>query len=59
LISWIYAPLVPVSYLVTKAVFIREETDREQRVVNEEILKQLFSAPVLFGEALVVMAVRT
>lgn len=57
-ISWLYLPLVPFAYLVSRVVFAREERDSRQREVNAQILRQMFSVPVLFGEALVIRAVR-
>lgn len=57
-ISWAYIVLVPLSYLVTLAVFHREVKDAAQRRRNREILRQLFSIAVLFGETLIIKAVR-
>jgi SAM-dependent methyltransferase len=57
-ISWAYAPLVPLAYLVTRHVFHREEKDPGQRERNREILRRMFSRDVLFGETLIVKAVR-
>jgi SAM-dependent methyltransferase len=58
LISWIYAPAVPPAWLVTAGVLRREEKDAEQRGRNREILRQMFSKAVLFGETLIVEAER-
>ena len=58
-ISWLYALLVPLCAVVTATVFRIEEKDTEQRVRNREILRQLFSPAVLFGETLIVRAIRT
>ena len=57
-ISWLYAPLIPLCFLLTRRVFHREEKDPEQRRRNREILRQMFSREVLFGETLIVKAVR-
>ena len=57
-VSWIYAIAVPFLYLVTLRTFLREEKDLAQRERNRELLGQLFSSPVLFGETLVVKAAR-
>jgi 2-polyprenyl-3-methyl-5-hydroxy-6-metoxy-1,4-benzoquinol methylase len=56
-VSWLYAALVPLTYVMTWRAFQREEKDPEQRTRNREILRQLFSTAVLFGEALIVKAV--
>ena len=55
-ISWVYALWVPLVYLATARVFHSEERDPAQRLRNREILAELFSRPVLFGETLIVMA---
>jgi SAM-dependent methyltransferase len=54
-ISWPYGILAPLSYLATQTAF-REEKNKEQRCRNREILRQIFSVPVLFGETLIVKA---
>ena len=59
LISWLYIVLVPLVYLVTVLAFIKEEKDADVREQNKEIVKQLFSVAVLFGETLIVKATRT
>ena len=55
-ISWLYAPLIPFAWLTTRRVFRREEKDPGQRDRNRDILRQLFTRSVLFGETLIVMA---
>ncbi len=57
-ISWFYAPLVPASYLVTQGVMWRETRTSAQRQLNRQVLAQMFSLPVLFGEALILGARR-
>ncbi len=57
-ISWVYAALVPFSYLMTRWVFKKEEKDARVREQNAEIVKQIFTVPILFGETLIVKAVR-
>jgi 2-polyprenyl-3-methyl-5-hydroxy-6-metoxy-1,4-benzoquinol methylase len=57
LISLAYALLVPLSYLVTMMTLLKQERKSpEGRRRNREVIKQLFSGPVLFGETLIVMA---
>lgn len=58
-ISWIYLPICPLLFLVTLWVFCREEKDKNQRARNRGILAQMFSLPVLLGEALVIGARRS
>jgi SAM-dependent methyltransferase len=59
LISWLYVLLVPLAYLVTVLAFMKEEKEAHVREQNREIVKQLFTIPVLFGETLIVKAMRT
>lgn len=58
LISWLYAGLAPLAYLVTVLAFRKEEKDAHVREQNKEIVSQMFSIPVLFGETLIVKATR-
>ena len=57
-ISWVYAILLPIAYLVSTSIFYREEKDPAQRRRNKQIFRQMFSKAVLFGESLVVKAER-
>lgn len=57
-VSWLYCLLIPVSYVITLAVFYREEKQKAQRKCNRRILKQMFSAPLMFGETMIIKAVR-
>jgi 2-polyprenyl-3-methyl-5-hydroxy-6-metoxy-1,4-benzoquinol methylase len=57
-VSWLYAPLVPLTYLVTRLAFQREEDAPDQRRRNKDILAQLFTRPVLFGETIILVAHR-
>ncbi len=58
LVSWLYFLLAPFALLSTVLVFLREEKRPQQRKRNWQILKQLFSLPVLFGETMIVKAAR-
>jgi beta-lactamase regulating signal transducer with metallopeptidase domain len=55
-VSWVYGVLIPLTYVMTIRAISREEKDAEQRERNREILRQLFSRAVLFGESLIVKA---
>jgi 2-polyprenyl-3-methyl-5-hydroxy-6-metoxy-1,4-benzoquinol methylase len=57
-VSWLYAPLLPFTYLMTRWVFYKEGRRLPSYGQNREILRQLFSTPILFGETLIVKAVR-
>lgn len=58
LISWLYVVLVPLAYIVTVLAFNKEEKAAHVREQNREIVKQMFTVPVLFGETLIVKATR-
>ncbi len=53
-ISWIYAWFYPISYIVTRAVYMREEKDAGQQERNREITKTMFSPAVFFGDLLII-----
>ena len=57
-ISWVYAIFVPFAYLFTKFVYNKEEKDPRQRQVNKEIVRHLFGSALLFGETMIVRAVK-
>lgn len=57
LISYFYLPIVPIAYLLTKLVYDKEEKNIEQRKRNKQIIKHMFSFPLLFGETMIVKAV--
>jgi 2-polyprenyl-3-methyl-5-hydroxy-6-metoxy-1,4-benzoquinol methylase len=57
-ISWVYVLLAPLAYLVTILAFMKEEKDARVREQNREIVRQMFTIPVLFGETLIVKATR-
>ena len=58
LVSWLYAALAPLAYVMTALVFNKQEKVAHVREQNREILKQMFTVPVLFGETLIVKAMR-
>jgi SAM-dependent methyltransferase len=55
-ISYVYLPMLPICYLMTRLVFRHEVKSQSEKRQNRKILRQLFSFPVLFGEVLVVRA---
>lgn len=57
-ISWLYAILAPLAYLVTVLAFRKEDKAAHVREQNREIVSQMFTIPVLFGETLIVKATR-
>jgi 2-polyprenyl-3-methyl-5-hydroxy-6-metoxy-1,4-benzoquinol methylase len=57
-IAWLYAPWLPVAWLLTSFVFHKEEKAPAQRARNREVLRAMCSRPVAFGEILIVVAER-
>jgi 2-polyprenyl-3-methyl-5-hydroxy-6-metoxy-1,4-benzoquinol methylase len=57
LISWWYSVFVPLAYLFTAFVY-RSEKDQEQSQANRKIIAHLFSRPLLFGETMIIQAVK-
>jgi 2-polyprenyl-3-methyl-5-hydroxy-6-metoxy-1,4-benzoquinol methylase len=57
-VSWLYLPLWPVALLVTAVALRRWEHDTDQRRRNGEILRQMLTTCVAFGETMIVKAVR-
>jgi len=54
-VSYLYAPLAPISYLLTRWT-LRSEENPGQRRRNKEILRQLYCPDLLFGETAIIMA---
>jgi len=54
-VSYAYGIFVPWMFLYTRIAF-RKEKDKSQRERNREILRTLYSAPLLFGENLLLVA---
>ena len=57
-ISYLYAPWVPFAYLRTSLVYRKEEKEPSQRKRNEEIFRQMFNPNLLFGETMIVRAIK-
>ena len=55
-IFYLYLPIVPICYLMTLLVFRQEVKSASEKTQNREVLRQMFSAPVLFGETLLLRA---
>ena len=58
LINWLYLPLVPLSYLATSIVYAREKGSTTQREINREIRRSMFSRSILFGETMIIKAIK-
>src|SRR5439155_10452128 len=59
LVSWLYAPLLPLAWLVTGLVVRRSEKNPALRRRDAEVRRQIYSTPVAYGETLIVKAVCT
>ncbi|GCC52397.1 SAM-dependent methyltransferase [Chryseotalea sanaruensis] len=57
-ISWTYLIFVPFTYLATTFVYNKEEKNSQQRIVNKQIKRHLFSKALLFGETMIIKAER-
>lgn len=57
-VAWLYAPLVPFAWLMTKFVFRHEIRGASQAELARQVLRQMFTRAVLFGDACIVKAVR-
>lgn len=57
-VSWLYAILVPIVFLDTLYWLRKEAKNDDLKVINREVLAQMFSLPVLFSETLVVKATK-
>jgi len=58
LASWIYIIFYPFSFCKTWLVYRKEEKDDQQRKVNRQIFKAMFSRPVFFGETIIIKAIK-
>jgi len=54
--NWLYAGLLPLAWLMTRWVFHKEARTKEERRICSEVMRQMMSVPVLFGETLIVKA---
>ena len=55
-VSWVYAPLAPLSYLFTQLALIQEEPDKSYHPLFREIIAQMHTKEMLFGETMIVVA---
>jgi ubiquinone/menaquinone biosynthesis C-methylase UbiE len=58
LISWLYALTLPIIYFTTSFAYYKAGKKEKTMDINNEIKKQMFSKSVLFGETLIVKAVK-
>jgi 2-polyprenyl-3-methyl-5-hydroxy-6-metoxy-1,4-benzoquinol methylase len=56
--NWLYAGLVPLAHIMTRWVFRKEARGDQERRICSEVMARMLSTPVLFGETLIVKAVR-
>ncbi len=58
-INWLYLPMVPIQYLVTSIVNRRAKPIDISQPLSKEVLQQMMSLPLLFGESMVIAARKT
>lgn len=59
LISWLYFIFVPFSFLFTSLAYYNSGRKHGTSTINKEVKKKLFSGAILFGETLIVKAIKT
>lgn len=59
LISWLYVIFIPFSFLYTSLVYYNSGRKHGTSTINKEVKKKMFSRAVLFGETLIVKAIKT
>lgn len=57
-ISWVYALFVPFIYLSTLSVYNRAGKKQGTSKINRSVFKRMFSRDLLFGETLIVKAIK-
>ena len=57
-ISWFHAIFYPFARIKTSLVYRKEEKDLQQRKINRQILKDVYSRDIYFGETLIVKATK-
>jgi SAM-dependent methyltransferase len=58
-VSWVYLLFVPLIYLFTATTYIRSGKKDGTTQQNRQILKAMFSKPILFGETMIVRAIKS
>lgn len=56
--NWLYAPLLPLVYLVTRWVMWRDRRYQHHKAVCADTVKQMLLPAVVFGETIIVKALR-
>lgn len=55
-ISWLYAPLVPLVYIISRLVIARAPDREINRRINLEVLNEMMKPALLFGELMIIIA---
>ena len=58
-VSWLYLLFVPFVYLITTGIYYKAGKREGTLEINKQIKKTMFSKAVLFGETLIVKAIKT
>jgi len=60
LVCWIYALILPLAYLITSWIYYKSGSKDDRALkINKEVKKTMFSKAILFGETLIVKAIKT
>ena len=58
-INWLYLPFVPLIYLISRATVARARDSDLVPALGLEVMRQMMSIPILFGECTIVIARKT
>jgi 2-polyprenyl-3-methyl-5-hydroxy-6-metoxy-1,4-benzoquinol methylase len=59
IISWLYVIFIPLSFFITSSVYYNSGKKKGTSTINKEVKKKMYSKAVLFGETLIVKAIKT
>lgn len=58
IINWLFLIFIPLVYLSTSWVYYKTGKKNNMKKINAEIKKKMFTFPVLFGETLIIKAIK-
>jgi len=59
LISWLYTIFIPFSFLITSLAYYNSGKKEGTSAINSEVKKKMYSKAILFGETLIIKAIKT
>ncbi|MBL7003858.1 MAG: class I SAM-dependent methyltransferase [Gammaproteobacteria bacterium] len=57
-INWLYSIIIPFSFVYTTLTYMKTGRKENTKTINQEIKIAMFSLPILFGETLIIRAVK-